>query len=597
MANGDKRNLIYNLIARTKQWKKGFKEAGKSVKTLHGRFKKFRESNTTLGRLTKRLTSLTAALSAAGAAAFAVGRGMLKGARDAVSLEAAYSNINTLIAGPGGLKNSTKDFIVEMAKTYGKTAQENAKAYYDIVSSGTSDQTVANQILEAANKSALAGVADLSSMVKILTGAVNAYGSEVLSASRAGDVFQAIVEQGVVTAPELTQGFGQLMAIAAPAGIAIEEVGAMVSALTAKSVPAAQAMTAVKGILGSIVKKEGKDAIPVLEKIGFQWDVNTAKSMGLVNMIKKASKAIGENTEDWQRLSPEMESSAALMALSANNAEDLGNKLDKIKDSQGKVSEAAKDQTNTQLKLAQATERAAEAWRLAGEPLNQFRILLKDVSSFVGRMIAGIVTLTKKLLDFFKLREWTEKDQRVADKLAGGGLTGKKKAQVGKTGDEKTAETKTTPTPMGDTKAEVKTNKTEVSSGKTTLNLGSGGGSGLSVTAGSKPTAADARALQNTPAGIISKISSEDMDKFFSKLKPELGKLAQKDQIDNLITAVKSIKIKAEKTKASDIDKDDSEEEDEKKVATLQTYNAENDRWVNINNSGGLLQRQTIGRQ
>ena len=406
MAEEKKQGLIYSLkVKALNKWNASFNKATKSVDKLTGRFKKFKLANKLIKTVMNRVVGLTAVLGAATTAIYTVGRGLLDGAKSAEDLEAAYANINTLIAGPGGLEESSKKFIVEMSKAYGQSAQANAKAYYDIISAGITDQAEANKILEQSNKLALTGVADITSTTKTLTGVVNAYGAENLSAARAADILQTAVESGVVTMPELSQGLGQLTAMAGPLGISLEEVVALVAELTSKGTPAAQAMTMVKGILGSIVKKEGKDAIPVLEKIGFQWDANTVRAKGLIGMLTEASKKIGKNTELWNRLIPEVEAGGGAMAATSNDAKGLNEKHNNLINSTGKLTEAIKDQEKTfKNQYNRALRDMEEAQRKAGVGINDLRLKWVKLKTVVFKTIPVIKKFFTE--DFKKMFRW-----------------------------------------------------------------------------------------------------------------------------------------------------------------------------------------------
>ena len=422
-----KEELKFMLSLTTAKFKRKLREARGSFNKFAGGFKKLRESNTLLGKTTKLLTNKVAVLGATTVAIYKFTQAMLEGARDAVELEKALTNINTLFDGPGGLTESTKKFITEQAKIYGKTAQDNAKAYYDIVSAGFTDQAEANKILEAANKAAVAGLSDVATAVKGISGVMNAYGKENVTAAEASDLLFATVKKGIITFPQLANNIGKVAPMAANLGVSLQELQASLAHITSRAVSVQQANTAMIGILASILQKKSKEATELLDKYGIAWDSATLATKGFIPMVKDLVNAMGDNKAELQRVIPEREALNGLLILGARNTKELIEAEKAMYSAAGSTTSAFEKQSKIMAqRLKVATEELADAKRKAAHGVSELIIKYKQFQKLIYNSVAGINSATRATI------EWTKSIQGlgVAIKvvIAALGLTGAGKA-------------------------------------------------------------------------------------------------------------------------------------------------------------------------
>ena len=190
-------------------------------------------------------TVVAGAAAAAGAIGYAV--------KKAGDFEAQLNTINTIAReDPLGLA-AIGDQVRQIARDTGTPLEELTAGYYDLLSAGikTAD---AQQVLVAANKLAIGGLATTAETVDLLTTAINTYGGDATKAAAYADYFAKAVERGKVTADEIAASFAIVGPIAASSGIEIQEVAAAYARLTAAGVPGAEAATQMRSALVGLMK-------------------------------------------------------------------------------------------------------------------------------------------------------------------------------------------------------------------------------------------------------------------------------------------------------------------------------------------------------
>ena len=140
-----------------------------------------------------------------------------------------------------------------MAKETGVSANDAADALFFITSAGL-EGSEAMDVLEASMKAAAVGLGETKTVADLATSALNAYGSENLSAIEATDVLTASVREGKLEANELAGSMGRVIPIASAMGLSFNEVGAAFAAMSRTGTNAAEASTQLRSILVALNK-------------------------------------------------------------------------------------------------------------------------------------------------------------------------------------------------------------------------------------------------------------------------------------------------------------------------------------------------------
>jgi len=285
-------------------------------------------------------------------AALAVGLGV--GIKGAVDFEKSMSRIEGLV---GVAKSEVEGFekpLLEIGKATAKGPNELAEALFFITSAGAKGQD-ALDILEASAKAASAGLGETKEVADAVTSAMNAYGKENLSAAKSTDILVASVREGKAAANEIAGAIGQVLPIASQLDVTFDQVGATIAALTRVGLNAAEASTALKATLNTI-SKPGNEAISTLKKLSVENlgvektfdDVrNVLKEDGLIAALNLLQDATGNNTQELQKIFPNIRAGAGVFSLLGKNAKEVEEIFKRMTDTTGATDAAFEAFKNT----------------------------------------------------------------------------------------------------------------------------------------------------------------------------------------------------------------------------------------------------------
>lgn len=303
-----------------------------------------------------------------------------------ISYETALQEVNTLYSGAGGLTDSTKEFIRQQSLLFGKSQQQNLKAYYQIVSAGITDQLKANKVLEQANKAAIAGVTDLFTAVDGLTSALNAYKDENLTAKQAADSMFSAVKLGKTTFGELSSSMGQVLTLAQSAGITFQEVMASATQLTLRGLSTAEAFTQLKGVIRTFLKPSS-EAVDLMQELGLELDANNIRSKGFAEVMREISEAVDGDEKKLAVLFGRIQGLTGAMALSSKGAKAFAGYVRQIGEGAGATDTALEKMSGTlKLKLERSTEKFNDKMIEAGKNLQNFRISASNLKNTLASL-------------------------------------------------------------------------------------------------------------------------------------------------------------------------------------------------------------------
>ena len=200
------------------------------------------------------------------------------------------------------------------AGQYGQDERQVVKAYYDTISAGASTATEAIQIVDAANRLAIAGVTNVAVSTDGLTSVLNAYGLAASDAADVSDTFFVGVRAGKTTIDQLATSVGKVAPLAASAGVDFQELISAVAALTAGGISTRESVTGIRAVLASFVRptKEASDAAALL---GIEFNAASLESRGLIGSLQDIVMATGGNTAAMAELFGGVEALVPVLAL------------------------------------------------------------------------------------------------------------------------------------------------------------------------------------------------------------------------------------------------------------------------------------------
>ncbi|MEQ8511231.1 MAG: phage tail tape measure protein [Algiphilus sp.] len=329
----------------------------------------------------------TQALGAVGALVGTAGlvAGLRASVQEANAFETAMTEVSTLLSDGSGIEELTQS-ARELAVEFGGLPTDQAKAAYNIVSSGASDSAEATQLLTEANKLATAGITDVNTAADGLTSVLNAYNLEASEAGTVSDQFFATVRAGKTTVDELTAAVGRVVPLASQAGIGFNEVGAGLATLTAQGVNTNEAVTQLRGLIQSVIKptQEAKDAA---KELGIQFDAEALRAKGLAGFLADVEEATKGNSDATTQLFTSVEGLSAVLGLTGESAEKFTTNVDNVTNSFGEAEKAAG-------KVAETAEFAQKRFSAS------FSLVQQTIGELVNK---GLVPLQKAATAVFNI--------------------------------------------------------------------------------------------------------------------------------------------------------------------------------------------------
>ena len=246
-----------------------------------------------------------------------------KGITAFADFEKGMKEVMTLLPDAGDtvfddLSGKVKDF----SKEFGVLPDKVIPSLYQAISAGVPKDNVF-EFLEVAQKAAKGGVTELETAVDGISSVVNAYGSDVISATEASDLMFTAVKLGKTDFNQLSTELFKVAPIAASLGIEFGAITASLANLTAKGVPTAQAATQLKAAMAELAK-EGTKADTAFREFSGQGLTDFLASGGTFEealiMMKEGTDKLGISVMD---AFGSIEASQAVLALTSDGGDAL----------------------------------------------------------------------------------------------------------------------------------------------------------------------------------------------------------------------------------------------------------------------------------
>lgn len=275
-------------------------------------------------------------VSRAFAGAFAAGvAGITKSVFDFAGFDKGMNEVFTLMPGiTGDAMDQMSEQVKDFATDFKVLPTDVVPALYQSLSAGVPADNVFD-FLEVSQKLAKGGVTDLTTAVDGLSSVVNAYGSDVLSASDASDMMFTTVKLGKTNISELSASLFQVIPTAAGLGVTFGDVSASLAAMTLQGVPTSVATTQLRQLLVEL-SKEGSAAAGVFEDFAgktFRDFIAGGGNMQDALQIMEAGAA--ETGVSISDMFGSVEAGAAALTLTGGGTEAFTNALDAMAGSAG----------------------------------------------------------------------------------------------------------------------------------------------------------------------------------------------------------------------------------------------------------------------
>lgn len=195
------------------------------------------------------------------------------------------------------LHNLGKD-LIDIGENSIAGPQAVAEAYYD-VASGISDASISMGVLKAAIATAEAGQADLTATTNGLISVLNSYKGGMMEATYFSDVFTQTVNVGKGTMDEFVAALSPIASMAAAAKVPFDELGGAMAFMTQKGLTAAQAGTALSGIITQLSRNTPgvNRALRAMGEASIDASIANHGLAGTLKLLVDGAKKTGQNLQ------------------------------------------------------------------------------------------------------------------------------------------------------------------------------------------------------------------------------------------------------------------------------------------------------------
>lgn len=287
--------------------------------------------------------------------------------------------------------------IINLSNALGVNASTVAEDVYNAISAGqkTSDAVA---FVEKATMLAKGGFAETGQALDVLTTILNAYGMESSKTEEISNMLITTQNRGKVTVAELSSVMGKVIPTANANNVALEQLCAGYSIMTARGIYAAETTTYMNSMLNEL-GKSGTSADKALRQAagkGFSELMAEGKSLAdVLNILQGEADKSGKTLAD---MFGSAEAGKAALALMANGVEGFNDEVSAMVDSTGAAQSAYEKMMNT-------TE---EKIKKAKTALSNLGIVLGDT------FLPYVTTAAEKLSDLVtKFSAWAQENPKL----------------------------------------------------------------------------------------------------------------------------------------------------------------------------------------
>ena len=173
----------------------------------------------------------------------------IKGVTAFVGFQDSLNEVFTLLPGISGVAmRDMEKQVLDASVGMGRLPDEIIPALYQSLSAGVPKDNVF-EFMEVAHQAALGGVTELDTAVDGITSVINAYGTDIVSATEASDIMFTAVRLGKTDFNQLSASLFNVIPTAASLGVSFGDVSATLATLTGQGTPTSVATTQIRAAL------------------------------------------------------------------------------------------------------------------------------------------------------------------------------------------------------------------------------------------------------------------------------------------------------------------------------------------------------------
>jgi TP901 family phage tail tape measure protein len=305
--------------------------------------------------------------------------------REAAQFETSIAKVEGLVGITGEELDQLASAARRLGTETGKGAQEASEGLFVIASSGLRG-AAAIEALEFSLKAATAGLGETEDIARAVSGAVNAYGADIIGAADATDVIVATARAGNFETSAFAASIGRVLPFAKQAGSSLEDMGGAVALLTRTNGDAAQSVTQMSALFRAFVVPTEQTKTALADVGMSAEDMRDAiANQGLPAALDMLDEKLGGNREELGRLLGSSEGASAAFQILDADANTIAETFGVVNDAAGMTQEAfdvVQDTAQNKFAVAMATARDS-LLEIGGAILENVSPRLEDFSNWM----------------------------------------------------------------------------------------------------------------------------------------------------------------------------------------------------------------------
>ncbi|MCD8383668.1 MAG: phage tail tape measure protein [Clostridiales bacterium] len=310
-----------------------------------------------------------------------------------IETETAFAKLET-ISGADAIDDLT-DSMRELSTETGVSAAELADVAYNAISAGSSAEEAAD-VVEAATKLGVAGFADTSDALSILSTAMNSYGDEAGTVEEISDSLIQVQNLGVTTIGELASGMGKAISTASAYSVNLGNLESAYVSLTKAGISTEESTTYLSSMLNELGDSGSGVSAILQEQTGKSFTELMEDGYSLSDVLGILYDSVDGDSTALMNLWSSADAGKASNAIVNQGLETFNENLEAITDSAGATESAYEtmaDTTETKLAIMEQS--------FADLGLSIFEGLEEPLDSAIGFVTDTVIPAIKTLMDNF----------------------------------------------------------------------------------------------------------------------------------------------------------------------------------------------------
>jgi TP901 family phage tail tape measure protein len=321
------------------------------------------------------------------------------GIKLATDLSSSFAKIENLVGITGQTLQDFKQGVLDVSRATGQTQADLADALFVITSAGIRGAE-AIDVLTMSAKASEIGLGETKEVARGLTGVLQAYAKDGLTAASATDILTSIVREGNLEASDLAPTLGRIVGIASQLGISFEELGANIATFTRLGVPTEEAVVGLRGVMTTFLQPT-TEAAQILDQFGYTAADLRKKlgTQGLQATLAELLTAFEGNDDALASVFGNVRALSNVLGTAGAQGEAYADILNNIQNSTGIVDKGFENVSQTaEKKFKKALNELINAGIALGNALMPVAI---NIAAFIEKMVHGFMALdsnTKTML-------------------------------------------------------------------------------------------------------------------------------------------------------------------------------------------------------